>query len=176
MACIKQTSFSSLEAGESPASLDEERNASGRLEEEIEATKVGEIRSDDDLEEVEASVDDLVGDEDSEEPTFDFGRTKVTSSLVRSYEDLGYFPKKHGRAPSSGTLPDPKGDEVVVFLDFFTAGFRFPCDVMVAEILERFNVQFHQLTRNTFVYLSKFFWVVRTFGGDLNVDSFARFY
>lgn len=169
MAWVKNTVFSSLEAGEGSPSSNEDRIENERTEEDLESGEVGKVGSDKDLDGVETNVGDLVADDDSEESTFDFGRSEVTPSLVCSYEELGFFPKGHGRAPGVETVPDPKGDEVVVFLDFFTTGLRFPCDVMLAEILDRFNVQFHLLTPNAFVQLSKFFWAVKTFGGDVNV-------
>nr|CAB3463731.1 unnamed protein product [Digitaria exilis] len=42
-------------------------------------------------------------------------------------------------------------------------------------ILDRFNVKLHQLTLNSFVQLSKFFWGVKTFGGEIDLDTFGRF-
>lgn len=90
----------------------------------------------------------MVGDDNSEEPTYDFGRSEVTSSLIKSLEKLQYFPKGDGRAPGKETVPAPEANEVVVFL-----GLRFPYDSMLAEILDPFNVQLHQLTLNAIVQL-----------------------
>lgn len=149
MARVKTTVISLLEAGDSPTSSDEERPTNERAEDEVEAG------SDEELDEVDASLEDLVGDDNSEKPTYDFGRSEVTSSLIKSFEKLQYFPKDDGRAPGRETVPSPEANEVM--------GLRFPSDPMLAEILDRFNVQFPQLTLNAIVQLSKFFWVVKTF-------------
>lgn len=47
---------------------------------------------------------------------------------------------------------------------------------MIFEILDRFNAQLHQLTPNAIVHQSKFFWAAKSFGSEVDVDSFARFY
>lgn len=46
---------------------------------------------------------------------------------------------------------------------------------MLPEILDHYNVKLHQLTPNSMVQLSKYFWGVRTFGGEVDLDTFARF-
>jgi hypothetical protein len=48
-----------------------------------------------------------------------------------------------------------------VFRDFFICGLRFPCDTVLPSILEKFDVKIHQLTPNSFLELSKFFWIRR---------------
>ena len=79
------------------------------------------------------------------------------------------------RPPSEGLVPKPKPRETIVFRDFFTVGLRFPCDKNLSLILDRFRVKLHQLTRNAFIQVSKFFWVARTFDGVVHVDGFTRF-
>jgi hypothetical protein len=41
------------------------------------------------------------------------------------------------------------------------------------SILERFSVKMHQLTPNSFLDLSKFFWIVKTFKCTFGADIFA---
>jgi hypothetical protein len=43
-----------------------------------------------------------------------------------------------------------------VFEAFFTTGLRLPAHCFVAEVLQRFDVQIHQLTPNVMVALSKY--------------------
>lgn len=59
---------------------------------------------------------------------------------------------------------------------YFTVGLRFPCDKKLFGVLDRFQTCLHQLTPNALVQLSKFIWVVTTFGSDTDVDSFVRFH
>jgi hypothetical protein len=54
-------------------------------------------------------------------------------------------------------IPEPEG-EMVVFEAFFTAGLRLPAHRFVAEVLQRFEVQVHQLTPNAVVALAKYVW------------------
>jgi hypothetical protein len=49
----------------------------------------------------------------------------------------------------------------------------FPCDPILPAILEKFSVKIHQLSRNSFLELSKFFWVMKTFRCNFSVDVFA---
>ena len=64
----------------------------------------------------------------------------------------------------------------MVFRDFFTAGLRFPCDVALPSILDIFSMKMHQLTPNSIIELSKFFWIQRTFEGQISADIFARLF
>jgi hypothetical protein len=60
-----------------------------------------------------------------------------------------------------------------VFRDFFTCGLRFPCDPILPAIFEIFSVKMHQLTPNSFLELSKFFWIMKTFKCTFGTDIFA---
>jgi hypothetical protein len=81
-----------------------------------------------------------------------------------------------GRAPLDEQTPTPKSDEVVVFRDFFTCGLRFPCDPVLPTILDAFSVKIHQLSPTSFLEVSKFIWIMKTFGCNLSADAFARFF
>jgi hypothetical protein len=48
------------------------------------------------------------------------------------------FPKAWGREPGEETIREPNPDEVVVFEEFFTAGFRMPPYPMLVDILLKF--------------------------------------
>lgn len=75
------------------------------------------------------------------------------------YVSKGYFPEGAARPPGDDLVPTPQISEAVVFRDFFTIGLRFACDKTLPRILERYSSKLHQLTLNSFVALSKFYWV-----------------
>jgi hypothetical protein len=104
-------------------------------------------------------------------PSLVFGESKVTTNMIREYEAAGFFPSDTGRAPLDEQTPTPEDGEVVVFHDFFTCGLRFPCDPVLHAILDAFSVKIHQLSPT-----SKFIWIMKTFGCNLSVDAFARFF
>jgi hypothetical protein len=137
----------------------------------------GEIRSEgEDIGDVDADLKDLVAAKRSKSlsPSFVFGESKVTTNLIREYEAAGFFPAGDGRAPLDEQVPTPEVDEVVVFRDFFTCGLRFSCDPLLPAILYKFSMKIHQLSPNSFLELSKFFWVMKTFRCNFSADVFAR--
>jgi hypothetical protein len=95
---------------------------------------------------------------------------------TREYEAASYFPAGDDRAPLDEQVPTPAPGEVVVFRDFFTCWLRFSCDPMLIAILDKFSVKIHQLSPNSFLELSKFFWIMRTFRCNFCADVFARLF
>jgi hypothetical protein len=63
-----------------------------------------------------------------------------------------------------------------VVCDFFTCRLRFPCDPILPAILDTFSVKIHQLSPNSFLEVSKFIWIMKTFGCNFRADVFARFF
>jgi hypothetical protein len=96
--------------------------------------------------------------------------------MIREYEAAGFFPLGTGRAPLNEQIPVPKDGEVVVFRNFFTCGLRFPCDPILLAILDAFSVKIHHLSPTSFLEVSKFIWILKTFGRNLSVDAFAIFF
>jgi hypothetical protein len=96
--------------------------------------------------------------------------------MIREYEAAGFFPSGTGRAPLDEQTLTLDDGEVVVFRDFFTCGLRFPCDPVLPAILDAFSVKIHQLSPTSFLELSKFIWIMKTFGCNLSADAFARFF
>jgi hypothetical protein len=137
----------------------------------------GEVRTDDeDVGDVDADVKDLV----RTRPTgplplsLIFGESKVNANMIREYEAAGFFPLGTGRAPLDEQTPTPEDGEVVVFRDFFTCGLRFPYYLVLPAILDDFSVKIYQLSPTSFLDMSKFIWIMKTFGCNLSVDAFAR--
>jgi hypothetical protein len=127
---------------------------------------------------VDAGISDLVKAKTSGPlpPSLIFGESKVTTNMVREYEKAGFFTPGAGRAPLDEKIPTPRDGEVVVFRDFFICGLRFPCDPVLPAILDAFSVKIHQLSPTSFLEVSKFIWILKTFGCSPSVDAFARFY
>jgi hypothetical protein len=93
--------------------------------------------------------------------------------MIRDYETAGFFPVGTGRAPLDEQTPTPEDGEVVVFRDFFTSGLRFPCDPVLPAILDAFSAKIHQLSPTSFLEVSNFIWIIKTFGCNLGADAFA---
>jgi hypothetical protein len=96
--------------------------------------------------------------------------------MIQEYEAASFFSSGTGRAPPDEQISAPEDGEVVVFRDFFTCGLRFPCDPILLTILNAFSVKIHQLSPTSFLEVSKFIWIMKTFGRNLSVDAFARFF
>jgi hypothetical protein len=73
-------------------------------------------------------------------------------------------------------VPEHNGDKAVVFEEFFTTGLRMPPYPVLVDILLKFHVHIHQLTPNSIVQLSKYIWVVTSFGGVPSAEGFAKRY
>jgi hypothetical protein len=138
----------------------------------------GEVRSEDEeVGDVDADVKDLIAARPLGPlpPSFVFGESKVTTNMIRDYEAAGLFPAGIGRAPLDEQTTTPEDGEVIVFRDFFTCGLRFPCDPIFPAILDTFSVKIHQFSPNSFLEVSKFIWIKKTFGCNFGADAFARF-
>jgi hypothetical protein len=85
----------------------------------------------------------------------EFGVLRISSVRVQDMQQLGYFGNGVGQVPGVEEIPEPEG-EIVVFEAFFTADLRLPAHRFVAEVLQRFDVQIHQLTPNVVVALAKY--------------------
>jgi hypothetical protein len=105
----------------------------------------------------------------------EFSVSRISSVLVQDMHQLGYFGNGVGRVPGAEEIPELEG-EIVVFEAFFTAGLRLPAHHFVAEVLQRFEVQIHQLTPNVVVALAKYVWAVTSYGGQPSVEVFAKNY
>jgi hypothetical protein len=87
--------------------------------------------------------------------TVEFGVSRISSVHVQDMQQLGYFGNGVGRVPRAEEVPEPEG-ELVVFEAFFTTDLRLPAHRFVTEVLQRFEVQVHQLTPNAMVALVKY--------------------
>jgi hypothetical protein len=107
--------------------------------------------------------------------TMEFGVSRIPSVRVQDMQQLGYFGNGVGRVPGAEEIPKPEG-EIVVFEEFFIAGLRLPAYRFVAEVLQKYEVQIHQLTPNVVVALAKYVWAVTSYGGQPSVEVCAKNY
>jgi hypothetical protein len=103
----------------------------------------------------EDTLSDLAAVELHPGHTVEFGVSRISSVHVQDMQQLGYFGNGVGRVPGPKEIPEPDG-EIVVFEAFFIAGLRLPAHRFVAEVLQRYDVQIHQLTPNAVVALAKY--------------------
>jgi hypothetical protein len=109
--------------------------------------------------------------------SFDFGWSKVTRGRISYLESSShFFPKGFARPLGIDSVPVPKGDEAVMFEDFFVAGIRIAPHLVLLDILHKFQVQLHQLTPNAIVQISKFISTAMTCGGRPNAKLYAHHY
>jgi hypothetical protein len=88
--------------------------------------------------------------------------------------DIGYFADGMGRERGEETVPEPHADEVVLFEELFVIGLRMPPHHVLAAILLKYQILIHQLTLDAIVKLSKYIWVVTSFGGVPSTEGFAK--
>jgi hypothetical protein len=123
-----------------------------------------------------ASSEDLSGTAAAEllpGDTVEFGVSRISLARVQDMQQLGYFGGGVGRVPGAEEVPEPEG-ELVVFEAFFIAGLRLLAHRFVSEVLQKFEVQVHQLTPNAVVALAKYVWATTSYGGQPLVEVFAK--
>jgi hypothetical protein len=127
----------------------------------------------------EASSGDLSGTVAAAElrpgDTVEFGISRMSLVRVQDMQRLGYFGGGVGWVPGAEEVPEPKG-ELVVFEAFFIAGLRLPAHRFASEVLQKFEVQVHQLTPNAVVALAKYVWATTLYGGQPSVEVFTKQY
>jgi hypothetical protein len=123
------------------------------------------------------SEDDYSSTMPSKPSHLDFGKSTVSKGDQPKMLKLGYFneeDKKLIRFGGEETIPKPEKDEIVVFKSFFKAGLRFPLNKMIADVLKKFGIYFHQLTPNAIVRLSVYIWALRSQGVEPFAEGFCR--
>jgi hypothetical protein len=109
------------------------------------------------------SEDDYSSAVPSKPSHLDFGKSTVSEGDLPKMLKLGYFNEEKKELIHFGgeeTTPKPGKDEIVVFKSFFKAGLRFPLNKMIADVLKKFGIYFHQLTPNAIVRLSVYIWAL----------------
>jgi hypothetical protein len=128
-----------------------------------------------DVEETD-SEDDYSSAVPSKPSHLDFGKSTVSEGDLPKMLKLGYFNEEKKELICFGgeeTTPKPGKDEIVVFKSFFKAGLRFPLNKMIADVLKKFGIYFHQLTPNAIVRLSVYIWALRSQGVEPFAEGFC---
>jgi hypothetical protein len=97
----------------------------------------------------------------------DFRKSTISKADFPKMVKLGYFnedEKKLIRFGGEEITLKPQKDEIVIFKSFLKAGLRFPLNRMIADVLKKFRIYFHQLTPNAIVRLSVYIWALRSQG------------
>jgi len=104
-----------------------------------------------------------------------FGASPLTKRDFEKYKDRGYLEDPECcRAGGNDITPVPQSGEIVLFEDFLLQGLRLPINDFVAEVLESFEVFFHQVTPDTFVWMSVYAWALASQGLKPNPEAFCR--
>jgi hypothetical protein len=107
----------------------------------------------------------------------DFGKSTICKADLPKMVKLGYFSedeKKLIRFVGEETTPKPEKDEIVIFKSFLKASLKFPLNRMIADVLQKFGIYFHQLTPNTIVRLSVYIWALRSQAVEPFAEGFCR--
>lgn len=105
---------------------------------------------------------------------YEFGASEVKAADLATLAGYGWLERRFARPSDGETTPLPHADEVVVFTGFFKAGLRFPVLPLVTGVLQRFGIQFHQMTPNSFPKFSAFVWGCRSQGVEPTVEGFIK--
>jgi hypothetical protein len=108
--------------------------------------------------------------------TYYFGSSTITIGKIKEMVEKGYFLEGEAQAPGAEIVPEPDSDEAMVYEDLFVAGLPTPLHLALADILLHFKAQLHQLTPNAIAELSKYFWVIGSFGGVPLRNVFVKRY
>jgi hypothetical protein len=141
--------------GENPAATDGERY-------------VASLNAEDDLDEGAS--------DNAKFQTCYFESLTITVGKIKEMEEKCYFLEDEARTPGAETVPEPNGDEAVVYEDFFITGLRMPPHLALADILLHFQAQLHLLMPNAIMQLSKKIWAVDSFGGVPSGNLFVKRY
>jgi hypothetical protein len=104
--------------------------------------------------------------------SFEFGLSRATLKELDEFTKMGWFPRDFARLSEGEVIPDPRGNEVVVYKEFFVVGLRFPPHSLVIGVLKRFNLKFHQLNPSSFVKLSIYVWSCKSQGVEPDLEGF----
>lgn len=127
------------------------------------------------LEDVDASVEDLV--KNDEGYTLTFGRTLFDQSGLDELVRLWIVDHDQVRVPDPAEAnPELHPDECIVFQDLFTAGLRFPCQDFLEDVLKAFKIQMHHLTPNGVVRLAQFVWAVKSLEANADIGAFCELF
>jgi hypothetical protein len=107
--------------------------------------------------------------------TYYFRSLTITVGKSKEMVEKGYFVEGEAHPLGAKTVLEPDNNVAMVYKDFFIAGLCMPPHPALADILLHFQAQLHQLTPNS-ITLSKYFWVIGSFGGVASGSASAKRY
>jgi hypothetical protein len=78
------------------------------------------------------------------------------------------------RAGGDSNAPAPEADEVVVYRSFMKAGFRFPLDKFLVEVLKTFEIYLYHITPEAIIRMGIFIWAMISQGLEPNAKCFCN--
>jgi hypothetical protein len=100
----------------------------------------------------------------------------MTKKIILQLKKDGCIPQGRAKLPQGETVPSPSKDYIIVFKDYFSCGLRLPSVKFLREVLEEFDVQIDRLTPNGFLTLGKCCWAYKSYGAELDLDTFCTYY
>jgi hypothetical protein len=131
----------------------------------------------------QADIDETDSEDDyniavSSKPShLDFRKSTISKVDFPKMVKSSYFSddkKELIRFGGEETTLKPQKDEILIFKSFLKAGLRFPLNRMIADVLKKFGIHFHQLTPNAIVRLSVYIWALRSQGVEPFAEGFCR--
>jgi hypothetical protein len=105
------------------------------------------------------------------------GASLVDDDELAKLVNAGLLLEGQSFAPGNAVVPKPGDNRTLVFTVFFEAGLRFPCNVLLPDILRLFQVELPQLSPSALVRVIIFDWECRTAGFEPSAALFgAVFY
>lgn len=94
----------------------------------------------------------------------------MTLELVKELVDDGLIMEYHLSTGKEELRSEE--DDAIVFHDYFVAGLVILCQQFVQTILDWYRIQLQELTPNALSHLSKFIWVMVSYGRDTDIEVF----
>jgi hypothetical protein len=96
-------------------------------------------------------------------------QSQIDAMKGRYFRDISIV-----RAGGDSNAPAPEADEIVVYRSFMKAGFRFPLDKFLVEVLKTFEIYLHQITPEAIIRMGIFIWAMISQGLEPNTKCFCN--
>jgi hypothetical protein len=96
-------------------------------------------------------------------------QSQIDAMKGRYFRDISIV-----RAGGDSNAPAPEADEIVVYRSFMKAGFRFPLDKFLVEVLKTFEIYLHQITPEAIIRMGIFIWAMISQGLEPNAKCFCN--
>jgi hypothetical protein len=104
------------------------------------------------------------------------GKSLVKEADLAELVLSGVLAKRQATCANEHIVPSPGDGRTVVFVAFFAAGLRLPCDDFLLSVLAMYEVKLPQLNLSAFPKLVMFVWMCRTCGFTPTAELFATLF